>query len=111
MGDWVLTNEELLQCAGFQTTTASATLVNRSRWDIYQMFISPTHESRWGPDQLGEYILESGMTFTMSGLPCGDYDLRLVDEAGDECVVEEVTLCGAEQAVITEQDLLDCQGY
>lgn len=111
MGEWVLTDEELLECEGFETDTASATLVNQSRWDIYGLFISPTHDSQWGPDQLGKYVLESGTSFTLTGIACGDYDVKMVDEDGDECVLEEIYLCGAEQAVVTDRDLLDCQGY
>ena len=111
MGDWVLTDEELLECAGFETDTASATLINQSRWDIYALFISPTHEAQWGPDQLGKYVLESGTSYTLTSIACGNYDVKMVDEDGDECVLEEIYLCGAEQAVITDKDLLACQGY
>ena len=111
MGDWVLTDEELLDCQGFKVTTASATLFNESRWDIHRLFVSPTHESHWGPDQLGKYILESGTSFTLTDIDCGDYDVKLVDEDGDECVVVEVYLCGAEEAVLTDRDLLECEGH
>ncbi len=110
-GDWVLTNEALLECEGFQPTTAAAQLINQSRWDIHHLFLSPSRDPRWGSDQLGEYIFESGMSFTLSGLACDDYDLKLVDEAGDECILKGVYLCGAEQGVITDEDLLECQGY
>jgi hypothetical protein len=110
-GDWTLTDEELLSCQGFETNTSSATLYNQSRWDIHRLFISPTHESHWGPDQLGKYVLESGASFTLTGIACGNYDVKLVDEDGEECVVPEVSICGEEQAVVTNDDLLDCEGY
>ncbi len=71
----------------------SATLVNGSEFDLYEIYLSPSQQSRWGPDQLGEYVLESGMSFTLSGMRCGDYDVKLVDEDGDECVVHEQYLC------------------
>ncbi len=111
MGEWVLTNEELLECEGFETATASATLFNQSRWDLYGLFISPTHDTQWGPDQLGKYVLESGTSFTLTDIDCGDYDIKMVDEDGDECVINEVYLCGTEEAVVTDRDLLDCEGY
>ena len=42
--------------------------------------------------------------------PCDDYDVKLVDEDGDSCVVGGVTLCADSDAwVITDEDLLACQ--
>ncbi len=43
---------------------------------------------------------------------CSNYDLKMVDEDGDECVVEQQYLCGDEgDWVLTDGDLLDCEGY
>lgn len=84
--------------------------VNRSDWDIYELYLSPVDEDEWGADQLEDGILESGGTFLLHGIPCDDYDVLLIDEDGDECVLEEVDLCGdSEQWVITSKDLLACQ--
>ncbi len=111
-GDWVLTDEELLECQGFETDTASVTLANRSSWDIHRLYISSSRSKRWGPDQLGDEILNSGYSFTLSGLDCGEYDLKLIDEDGDVCEVHEIYLCGAEgEQSLTDKDLLECQGF
>lgn len=85
-------------------------LVNRSDWDIYELYLSPVDDEEWGADQLGEEVIESGGSFLLYGIPCDDYDVLLVDEDGDECVLEAVDLCGdSEQWVITSKDLLACQ--
>jgi hypothetical protein len=111
-GKWILTDEELLDCQGFKTDTASATLINDSSYDIYALFISPSRSNNWGPDQLGDEVLEPGYSFTFSGLPCDTYDMKLVDEDKDVCVLQGVHLCGAEgEAVLTDDELLDCQGW
>lgn len=84
--------------------------VNRSDWDLYELYLSPVDDDEWGPDQLGNEVIESGGSFLLHGIPCDDYDVLLVDEDGDECVLEEVDLCGdSEQWVITNKDLLACQ--
>jgi hypothetical protein len=84
--------------------------VNRSDWDIYELYISASDEDEWGPDQLEDGILESGGSFLLHSIPCDDYDVLLIDEDGDECVLEEVDLCGdSEQWVITNKDLLACE--
>ncbi len=41
-----------------------------------------------------------------------DYGILLVDADKDQCVVEEIELCGNMGAqVLTDRTLLDCQGY
>ncbi|MBD8528001.1 hypothetical protein [Pseudomarimonas arenosa] len=85
-------------------------IINQSDWEIHQLFLSPVDEEDWGPDQLGDQVIGSGASFTLTGIPCDEYDVQLVDEDGDECVVGGVALCGdRENWVITNEDLLTCQ--
>lgn len=89
---------------------SDVTFVNRSSWDIYEIYLSAVDEEEWGPDQLEEGILESGASFLLHSIPCDDYDVLLIDEDGDECTLEDVDLCGdSEQWVITDEDLLACE--
>lgn len=89
---------------------SEVTFVNRSSWDIYEIYLSAVDEDEWGPDQLEEGILESGASFLLYGIPCDDYDVLLIDEDGDDCVLEDVDLCGdSEEWVITDEDLLACE--
>lgn len=89
---------------------SKVTLVNKSAWAIHQLYFSPTAEREWGPDQLGDHTIENGDSFTLTSVPCGAYDVRLVDEDGDECIVEDVGLCAdKDQWTITDKDLLGCQ--
>ena len=87
------------------------TVKNGSLWEIHQMYLSSVDTDEWGPDQLGEQIIEAqGGSFKLSGVPCDSYDVRLVDEDGDECVVREVDLCGDDATwTISDEDLLACQ--
>jgi hypothetical protein len=83
---------------------------NASLWDIHQLFLSPVSDEEWGPDQLGKQIIASGETYRLTDIPCDDYDVRLVDEDGDVCVVRAVALCGDRDTWrITDDDLLSCQ--
>lgn len=87
------------------------TVRNGSLWEIHQLYLSSVEEEEWGPDQLGAQIIEAqGGSFKLSGVPCDSYDVRLVDEDGDECVVREVDLCGDDATwSISDEDLLVCQ--
>lgn len=85
-------------------------VVNKSSWSIHEMYFSPTDETEWGDDQLGSQTINTGESFTLSGVPCDKWDIKVVDEDGDECVIESVGLCGdTDKWVINDKDLLGCQ--
>jgi hypothetical protein len=85
-------------------------LKNQSAWAIHELYFSPTSEREWGEDQLGKQTINTGDTFTLTGVPCAAYDVRVVDEDGDECIIEDVGLCATKDTwVITDKDLLGCQ--
>lgn len=102
----------LLACAATAGCAADSavTIRNDSSWQIHQLYLSPTAEEEWGSDQLRDDIIDSGAAFTLQGIPCNEYDVRLVDEDEDVCVVEAVPLCAdQDQWVINDDDLLACQ--
>jgi hypothetical protein len=89
---------------------SDVTVVNKSDWDIHHFFLSPAEQNEWGPDQLGDEVIGTGDSFRLTGVPCDEFDVRLVDEDGDECVVLGVDICGSsEQWEIESSDLLECQ--
>ena len=92
--------------------SAAVKIENRSDWTIEEIYLSPTDEQEWGPDQLGDEVIKPGGTFTLSKIPCDTWDVKLVDEDRDECIVTDVDLCGAnDKWVITSKDLLKCQHH
>ncbi|HEX2254591.1 MAG TPA: hypothetical protein VHQ65_15080 [Thermoanaerobaculia bacterium] len=96
--------------AGAARSDSDVTFVNKSSWDIYELYLSPSDDDEWGPDQLEEGVLESGGEFLLYSIPCDDYDVLLIDEDGDECILEEIDLCGdSEEWVITNKALLACE--
>lgn len=87
-------------------------IINRSDWTIDHFFMSSSVEKEWGPDQLGQEVIAPGGTFTLQNIPCDTYDIKLIDEDGDECVVTEVDVCSGDQKwVINSEELAKCQGY
>ena len=89
---------------------AAVKVVNKSDWEIHHFFLSSTEEDEWGPDQLGDDVIGKDESFTLKNIPCDSYDVKLVDEDGDECVVDDVDICGgAESWTITNKILLGCQ--
>ena len=91
---------------------ATVKVINQSKWEIHHLFISPASEEEWGPDQLEDEILTKGDSLTITQIPCNEYDIKVVDEDGDECIIEAVDLCRDNSYwKITDRDLLDCEGY
>lgn len=87
-------------------------VVNKSEWSIYQFFLAPADSEEWGPDHLGDDVIEPGSSTTLQNVPCDVYDVKLVDEEGEECIVAGVEVCsGNHEWVITSGDLALCQGY
>ncbi len=54
-------------------------------WDIWYIYISSSYDDYWGDDWLGNEILYDGGSVAYD-LPAGVYDLKLVDEDGDEYI-------------------------
>jgi hypothetical protein len=91
---------------------ATVQVTNQSKWEIHNLFLSATEQNDWGPDHLGEYIITAyGGTFTLKSIPCDSYDVDIVDEDGDECIIEAVDMCGDNSFwTITDTNLLACEG-
>ncbi len=90
---------------------ATIKVVNQSKWEIHHLYLSSTTDKHWGPDQLGDAVIDAkGGTFKLTNIDCDDYDIKVVDEDGDECVVEAVNLCGDDTVwKITDKILLACE--
>jgi hypothetical protein len=97
----------LLVSAAAQAAS-SVTIKNKSDWVIMEFYLAPADTDEWGPDQLGEGVIGTGDTFTVTDVPCDSYDVRLVDEAEDVCIVTEVDICADGGWVISNDDLIDC---
>jgi hypothetical protein len=85
---------------------------NKSDWAIHHMYLSPEDKDAWGPDQLGDQVIESGESFTLKNIPCGEYDNKVVDEDGDACVIESVVMCKDHTHWdLTNKELAKCEGW
>ncbi|HEX8169481.1 MAG TPA: hypothetical protein VF824_02950 [Thermoanaerobaculia bacterium] len=91
---------------------ATVKIINQSKWEIHHLYLSSTDDDEWGDDQLGEDVLTKGDSVTLTDIPCDTYDIRVVDEDGDECIIEQADLCRDNSYwKITDKDLLECEGY
>lgn len=90
----------------------SLTISNFSGYAIHHLYVTPAHKVSWGKDWLGTDVLFPKEEVTLTGLNCDEYDLKLVDDEGDICVVEDIDLCQEDAHwEISNRDLAACSGF
>jgi|SRR5579883_612617 len=88
-------------------------VVNKSKTSIHHLYVSPTSQKSWGPDQLGSGdndTVEPGHKFNLHDIEPGTYDVKLVTENDTSCEVDGVEFDESKEWVITESILDKCAG-
>ncbi len=100
-----------LACSPMIASAATVEFVNQSSWEIHEIYFSPASNRNWGDDYLGSEVLEKGDALTLTDIEAGTWDVMLVDEDGDQCVLEDIDYGRSDRDrwVITDKDLLTCQ--
>ena len=89
---------------------ASIVIENRSTWTLHHVYLSPSNLAEWGADQLGRHVIVPNDTFTITNIHCPRYDMKVVDEDGDVCVIRSFPLCGGEYRLrVDDGSLLACE--
>lgn len=106
--------KKILAAAGLSlfavhAVAATIKIENNSSWEIHEIYFAPSSQDDWGDDHLGEQVLKPGMNLTLTGVTPGKWDVRLVDEDKDECVVKDQKISTSESFSIGDDDLLGCQ--
>ncbi len=73
-------------------------------WDIYYAYISPSTSDEWGDDWLGSEIMSVGEVWEFP-VTNGTWDIKLVDEDGDEYILYNVQVAGTWRWSVTLDDL------
>jgi hypothetical protein len=84
------------------------TVFNYSHYRIDHMYVSPSGYSYWGNDRLGRDVLLPNYRFDLSVVR-GWYDVKVVDQDGDSCIVPNIDFRSGESWTITDNVLLACE--
>ena len=116
MNRYLLAGAALMAFVGLSVSARAAgkwsdvKIVNLSDWKIQELYFSPSEAATWGRDQLKDHIINPGETFSLSQVPCGVWDVKVVDQHNESCVVEKVDMCAQSGTwTINGKDLLSCQ--
>ena len=77
---------------------ATINIENKSSWEIHEIYFAPSSQDDWGDDHLGKKVLKPGMTLTLTGVTAGKWDVPLVDEDEDECIVKNQKISASENS-------------
>lgn len=97
----------LLVIVGLAVAAAAGTVTitnGTGGYDIYYVYISSSSSSEWGDDWLGSEIMYSGDSWDFD-VHNGTYDIKLVDEDGDEYILYNVPINGDYSWYVTLDDL------
>ena len=87
-------------------------VVNKSDYTFVRLYLSQSNRRAWGRDQLGRNVIRPGGSYTLNRVPCGLYDVKLIDETGDVCIVTEIPMCRDHTHwEVTNERLARCAGY
>jgi hypothetical protein len=109
---WELTTNWLLRCEGYLRHGRHRLVIqNDSRYDVHRIHLSSSDSNSWGRDVLGATVLTSGSRHTITNIPTGRYDIKFVDEDGDQCVLKSFAVARDLAWTLTTDWLLKCEGY
>ena len=84
---------------------------NKSEYDIHELYVAKSKSSKWGPDQLRKDTIDAGEKFTLRNVDPGTYDLKVVDEDGTECMIEDADFDESKIWTITDKMLERCDKF
>lgn len=87
----------------------SLELVNQTGKSLHELYFAPAGEEEWGPDQLGDEVVENDESFKLTKIAKGKYDVLFVDEEGSKCDLRDVDFTVSERFVMTKKIIGGCQ--
>ncbi|MBV8114299.1 MAG: hypothetical protein JO300_06125 [Silvibacterium sp.] len=87
------------------------TIVNRSGFEIDEIHISSVGDRSWERDRLGADVLRSGHKYIFSGILPGYYDIKLIDEDNDSCILKSVFVNNNLTWTLNPPDLVGCETH
>lgn len=78
-------------------------LINRTGYAIREIFLTPAHKKKWGPERLGKRVLGNGQQrqFKLGEFADCVQDMMIIfDDDGSEVIWEDLDLCELEKITL-----------
>jgi hypothetical protein len=91
--------------------TSGITVVNNSALEIRHLYLSPTTQDSWGPDQLNGATLAPNGSFTIGNVSCGQGSIKVIAEDQNGCFFSKTVECSSDSTWTIASDATpDCGG-
>lgn len=102
-------DEEATEGDEGEAQTFEAPFINDSSYELTALYISSTETEEWGENLLPENYADEG--FQLIFPADGTYDIKIVDDEGQECIVTGIELASGVEFHLTNEDgLFECFG-
>lgn len=88
---------------------ATIKIENKSSLEIHEIYFASSVDADWGADRLADSVLEPGDYLTLMDVTPGKWNLRLVDEDEDECVIKGQRFVLSTSFAFSDDDFFDCK--
>ena len=70
--------------------------------------VQNAERGNWGPDELREFVLGPGKTFTLNDIKPGEYNIKFVDAKGRHCTLRNLPIVKSHAWTLTSAWLEKC---
>jgi len=75
---------------------------------IHKLYLAPAKSNAWGEDKLqNQTVVENGR-FTVRDISAGAYDVKIIDDDDESCIVAEININKNEELRLTDEMMLQC---
>jgi hypothetical protein len=94
-----------------QASAFDLVVVNKADLSIiHKFYIAPAKSDKWSEDKLQNQTIKKNGKFTIRDIPAGVYDLKVIDDDDDTCVVSNINIDQNKEWTLTDSIMLKCVG-
>ena len=75
---------------------------------IHKLYLAPAKSNAWGEDKLQKQTIAENGRFTVRDIPAGVYDVKIIDDDDESCVVVEININENKELRLTDEMMLQC---
>ena len=84
-------------------------VINEANFSIiHQLYIAPAKSQNWSENKLQNQKVAKNGKFTIRDIPAGMYDLKVIDDDDDTCVVSNINVDQNKEWTLTDSIMLKC---
>ncbi|HEV7395853.1 MAG TPA: hypothetical protein VGN86_05020 [Pyrinomonadaceae bacterium] len=94
---------------GKTASTSSIAVTNSSTLEIRHLYLSPTNQDNWGPDQLDGSTIAPNGSFTINNVSCDQGSIKVIAEDQNGCFFYKTVDCSSNSSWTIASDATpDC---